>query len=102
MERFFDSSECCKLLDDIEDYTKALKIGKKTPDMLEDMAKRVILMQKEINRIDREMGEPVDDELDTIENIKDYIENDTHKFTVYIELQGMDFFDYERAKELVI
>lgn len=101
MERYFDSHECCKLIDDIDDYVEAKKMGKENSKMLKDMAERVILMQKETIRIDNEIGESVFDELDTVENIENYIENDTHNFKIYIELHGMDFFDYERTNEMI-
>ncbi len=101
MDRYFDSHECCKLIDDIDDYTESKKMGKENPKMLKDMAERVILMQKETIRMDKEMGDSVFDELDTVEDIENYIENDTHKFKIYVELRGMDFFDYERAREMV-
>ena len=95
MNRYFDSHECCKLIDDIEDY----KQGKNND--LKSITERVILMQKEEIRINKELGNEVDETIDTIEDIKNYIENDTHNFTNYIESKGIDFFDYERFEEVV-
>lgn len=101
MGRYFDSCDCCKLIDDINDYTEAKKNGKENPKTLKNIAEKVILMQKEVIRISKEMGDSIFDGLDTIEDIENYIENDTCKFSAYVELQSIDIFDYERAKKLV-
>lgn len=98
MERFFDSHECCKLIDDIEAYAK---VGQSDSTKLNDLAERVILMQKEAIRIDKELGEPVINDIDSVDDIKVFIEHDTHNFRNYVESRGIDMFDYERSLMLI-
>lgn len=68
--------------------------------LVNKIVNKIPSIQKEQNRINSHyFGQPdinIENDIDTVEDLWDYIINDTHKFNVYIENLARDFFDYER------
>lgn len=123
-EEYISSSEVCRIMDDIEKSHKSGEL-RCNPSVREDIAKRIILAEKEqiryalifdygleygtpsiIDLVDREIlisayiADGKHEAVDTIKGLSQYLIDEPHKVCRWMESVGADIFDdYRRFKD---